>query len=83
MCEIVPAMKIITPILVTLVVLAAFLYGGSLAGVARIWLIDIGLLIISFGVMAAGRAACGEINTPEDSRDVLPLFDFGISKEWQ
>ena len=76
-------MKILTPILVTLIVLAAFLYGGSLAGVARIWLVDIGLLMISFGVMAAGSAACVEISDPEEGRDVLPQFEIGVSKNWQ
>ena len=75
-------MKVLTPILVTLIVLAAFLYGGSLAEVPRIWLIDIGLLIISFGVMSAGSAACGEITKPQEAHGDLPHFDLGIPGHW-
>lgn len=73
MCRIDSAMKIITPILGTLIVLATFLYVGSLIGLPRIWLIDIGMLIFSFGVMATGSSACS--GHPEETRDVLPHFD--------
>lgn len=74
-------MKILTPILGTLIVLATFLYVGSLVGVPRIWLIDIGLLIFSFGVMATGSAACSE--SPKVAHDVLPPFDLGLPDPWK
>lgn len=74
-------MKILTPIIGTLIVLATFLYVGSLVGLPRIWLIDIGLLIFSFGVMATGRAACSE--SPGKAHDVLPPFDPGLPDKWQ
>ena len=75
-------MKILTPILGTVIALAAFLYGGSLAEVPRIWLIDIGLLIISFGVMATGRAGIGEITKPQEAHGDRPHFDLGIPDHW-
>lgn len=73
-------MKILTPIIGTLIVLATFLYVGSLVGLPRIWLIDIGLLIFSFGVMATGSAACSE--GPEEAHDDLPQFDLGLPDRW-
>ena len=81
-CEKASTMKILIPILGTVIALAAFLYGGSLAEMPRIWLIDVGLLIISFGVMATGIAGIGEITEPQVAHDDLPHFDLGIPDHW-
>jgi hypothetical protein len=75
------AMKILTSVIGTLIVLATFLYVGSLLELPRIWLIDIGLLIFSFGVMATGSAACS--GCPEDARDVLSPNDLGLPDKWK
>lgn len=75
MCEAVHAMKTLIHLVGTLAVLAAFLYGGALAGLPRIWLVDIGLMIGSFGVMMTGSAACRDPVRPEKTEGAATVID--------